>query len=336
MIFKKKKINQFYDDVVNKLETYHLISCFSSKEKIEKWILSLSDVALNNFLSLNENPADVKFDYKILIDNNLLNKNDYIERVNAFLSINNADGYHHLFNSMLNPDFLDSERFYDDIEMLKKAECAQTPLWIIGDSNFINSPYHDEDFKLLVEAKDKDENNDHVLWDAIATVAANKDSINSPYHRQDLKTIIKYSSKSLQLSHSYPERCINYLAINPVSLKDKYHLENMEILVNNVQIGNFLYAVMTDKIAINKNDYRKIIDEMVNNKENIRYVFLLCYYAVGEEKSYLAQGMHNYLYEIEKYYDMKYLTDLVYEKLNVIDSEEVNKKELSLKNIFDI
>ena len=237
---------------------------------------------------------------------------------------------------MLNPDFLDSERFYDDIEMLKKAECAQTPLWIIGDSNFINSPYHDEDFKLLLEAKDKDENNDHVLWDAIATVSANKDSINSPYHRQDLKTIIKYSSKSLQLSHSYPERCINYLAINPVSLKDKYHLENMEILVNNVQIGNFLYAVMTDKTAINKNDYRKIIDEMVNNKENIRYVFLLCYYAVGEEKSYLAQGMHNYLYEIEKYYDMKYLTDLVYEKLNVIDFEEVNKKELSLKNIFDI
>ena len=33
---------------------------------------------------------------------------------------------------------------------------------------------------------------------------------------------------------------------------------------------------------------------------------------------------------------MKYLTDLVYEKLNVIDFEEVNKKELSLKNIFDI
>lgn len=104
-VVEYKKINQFYDDVVNKLETYHLISCFSSKERIEKWMLSLSDVALNNFLSLNENPADVKFDYKILIDDNLLNKNDYIERVNAFLSINNADGWHHLFNSMLNPDF---------------------------------------------------------------------------------------------------------------------------------------------------------------------------------------------------------------------------------------
>ena len=34
MIFKNKKINQFYDEVVNKLETYHLISYFSSKERI--------------------------------------------------------------------------------------------------------------------------------------------------------------------------------------------------------------------------------------------------------------------------------------------------------------
>lgn len=186
---------------------------------------------------------------------------------------------------------------------------------LLANQLFINSPYHDEDFQLLVTSKDKsDAGFDYVLWAAIATVARNDDSINSEYHRQDLQTIVKYGSKSLQLSN---------LAVHPVSLKDIYHLENMEILAQNQEIGNFLYAVMTHPQAIKKKNYRSIIREMVENKNNIGYVFLVCYYAIGEQAEVEAQNIlgHNYLYKIKSSYNITELLKKVDERINVIDGE---------------
>ena len=66
----------------------------------------------------------------------------------------------------------------------------------------------------------------------------------------------------------------------------------MEILAQNTEIGNFLFAVMTDSEAIKRRDYRAIIREMVENKNNKNYVFLVCYYAVGKE---LAMDARNFV-----------------------------------------
>lgn len=265
----------------------------------------------------------IKFDSELLIDNNLLNTSDYLNRVSAFVSINNAEGWYHLFSYLVKPDFLNSDKFYQDIEKLKKAKCIQTPLWIIGESAFINSPYHDEDFELLVTATDSCKKFDYVVWEAIANIAESEDSIRSEYHRQDLQTIVKYGSKALQMYHSYPESCINYLAINKVSLNDIYHLENMDILAQNRDIGNFLYAVMTDESAIEKSNYRRIIREMIDNKENKAYVFLVCCYAVGEQKSKTAQNilLKDYYYEISNLYNISELLKKVEERINVIDGD---------------
>lgn len=303
------------------LKKYDLVDLNGDLEGTLKWFRSLNELQQENLLSLNFDPDTILFDTEILANKDLLNKPDYLKRVEAFISIKNAEGWHHLFNYMVNKWFLDSPKFYQDIETLKKAECAQTPLWIIGDYTFVKSPYHDEDFNLLVTAKDNsDRDLDFVVWENIATLAASADSIRSKYHRIDMDTIIRYGSESLQTPHSYPESTITYLATNKVSLNDRYHLENMEILANNREIGSYLYLLMTNEKAIKRRDYRQIIREMVEHKDNEHYAYLLCAYVLGEEVAHRAQGLGHVSVDLYRY-DMKELYQLVEEKLNVVDSE---------------
>ena len=290
---RKRKLNT--QDIVDKIIIYDLLGEFSSTKEMLKWISKLNKLQIKNILSLNIDKKKIKFDTKLLIDGNLLNTEDYLNRVNAIVSIDNAKGWEHLFEYLVTPKFLKSEKFYKDIETLKKADCAQKPLWIIGEPDFINSPYHDEDFELLVTAKDNsDKKNDSIVQEAIATIAECDDSIKSGYHKVDLNTVMKYGSKALQLTHSFPESGINILATNPVSLKSKYHLEDMKILAENQEIGNFLYAVMTDSRVVKRKNYRKIVKEMVDNKNNKEYVFLICYYALGEYKTKFAQSFNEF------------------------------------------
>ena len=236
-----RKRKQNTQDIVDKIIIYDLLGEFSSTKEMLEWISKLNKLQIKNILSLNLDRKKIKFDTKLLIDENLLNTEDYLNRVNAIVSIDNAEGWEHLFENLVTPEFLKSEKFYKDIETLKRADCAQKTLWIIGKPDFINSPYHDEDFELLVTAKDNsDEKLDFVVQEAIATIAECDDSIKSGYHKVDLNTVMKYGSKALQLIHSYPESGINILATNPISLKSKYHLEDMKILAENQEIGNFL------------------------------------------------------------------------------------------------
>ncbi len=240
------------------------------------------------------------------MNRNLLTKEDYNARVEAIASISNAEGYHHLFNALVEKEFLDSPKFFQDIETLKRAKCAQTPLWIIGKSAFINSPFHDEDFEMLVTARDTSEKRfDYVLWDALATTAKNQDSIASGYHKIDMQTILKSPSEILQMSNLHPKSSINNLAIDKVSLSDPYHLENMRILAKHYEIGNFLFALMSDEMVVKVNWYRKIIDEMINH---------------GEEKAKYALRLNqlNFYEEIESQYNIDELFELIKLKLNIV------------------
>lgn len=319
--------------IIDKLNIYNLINSFENEKNIANWISKLNYLQINNFLSLDIDPNLIEFDTKLLINKDLLNKNDYLSRVSAFVSIKNAEGWYHLFENMLKPEFLKSEKFYQDIEMLKKAECAPTPLWIIGEKSFVNSPYHDEDFELLVTARDNsDKKLDFVLWEVIATIAANVDSINSEYHRIDLNTIMKYGSDKLQMSHSYPEHSISYLAINKVSLNDPYHLENMDLLANNSEIDNFLYLIMTDEQIVKKPFYRQIIQEMIDNKNNKYIAFMLCYYAVGlkKVKSTTFMDQVNYEYIISRRYNIEELLKKIDEIINDVEGDyhEITRYEI--------
>lgn len=331
---RKRKLNT--QDIVDKIIIYDLLGEFSSTKEMLKWISKLNKLQIKNILSLNIDKKKIKFDTKLLIDGNLLNTEDYLNRVNAIVSINNAKGWEHLFKYLVTPEFLKSEKFYKDIETLKKADCAQKPLWIIGEPDFINSPYHDEDFELLVTAKDNsDKKNDSIVQEAIATIAECDDSIKSGYHKVDLNKVMKYGSKALQLTHSYPESGINILATNPVSLKSKYHLEDMKILAENQEIGNFLYAVMTDSRVVKRKNYRKIVKEMVDNKNNKEYVFLICYYAIGEYKTKFAQYFNDfYVFNLSRHReDLPDVLKSIDKKINSDDKTDVDELEKNIKNL---
>ena len=329
---KKRGLN--VQDVVDKLIIYDLLRNFSSKKEVLKWISKLNKQQIRNFLSLNIDRKKIKFDTKLLIDENLLNTEDYLNRVNAIVSIDNAKGWEHLFKNLVTPEFLKSEKFYKDIETLKRADCAQTPLWIIGNPDFINSPYHDEDFELLVTAKDNsDKKLDFVVQEAIATIAECSASIKSGYHKDDLNLVVKYGSKASDIS--YPESGINILATNPVSLKSKYHLEDMKILAENQDIGEFLYAAMTDSKTVESTNYRKIIKEMVDNKDNKEYVFLVCYYAVGEYKTKLAERLSSH-YTSKLYHYREDIPDVlrsIDKKINSDDKTDVDELEKDIKSL---
>lgn len=331
---RKGKLNT--QSIVDKLFKYDLLGEFSSTKEMLKWISKLNKQQTKNILSLNIDREIIKFDTKLLINENLLNTDDYLNRVNTIVSIDNAKGYEHLFKYLVTPEFLKSEKFYKDIETLKRADCAQKPLWIIGEPDFINSPYHDEDFELLVTAKDNsDKKLDSIVQEAIATIAECDNSIKSGYHKVDLNTVMKYGSKALQLTHSYPESGINILATNPVSLKSKYHLEDMKILAENQEIGNFLYAVMTDSRVVKRKNYRKIVKEMVDNKDNKEYVFLVCYYAIGEEKTKFAQYINDfYDFNLNRHTeDIPGVLKSIDKKINSDDKTDVDELEKDIKSL---
>ena len=331
---RKRKLNT--QNIVDKIIIYDLLGEFSSTKEMLKWISKLNKLQIKNILSLNIDREKIKFDTKLLIDENLLNTDDYLNRVNAIVSIDNAEGYEHLFENLVKPEFLKSEKFYKDIETLKRADCAKTSLWIIGSHDFINSPYHDEDFELLVTAKDTSAaKKDSIVQKAIANIAECSASIKSGYHREDLNMIMKYGSSSSQSIYSYPECGINILATNPVSLKSKYHLEDMKILAENQEIGNFLYAVMTDSRVVKRKNYRKIVKEMVDNKNNKEYVFLICYYAIGEYKTEFAQSFNDfYVFNLSRHReDLPDVLKSIDKKINSDDKTDVDGLEKNIKSL---
>lgn len=323
--------------IFEKLEKYNLLSLFKSKEELKKWLLSLNKKQINNFLSLNIKKEKIEFPLEMLINLNILNCEDYQKKLETFCNIKNADGWYHLFNELLNPNFLNSSKFYTDMELLSKAKTAQYVLWIIGKDDFINSPYHEEDLKLLVESKDckKDNPLDFVVWDAIATVAGNKNSINSPYHREDMKIMIETGSNCLQMSGSYPESSLNNLAVNPISLKDKYHLENMKILAAHPEYGEWLYKLMTNEVIINGKFYREEINALANAKDETTARCLFYYIFNPRNKYYSDNEIKSHF--MDSYRDNK---ELSYHEMSEIISDkpiiETPVRYWNLDNSFEI
>lgn len=321
--------------IIEQIKKYELTETFSDVEEFKKWASKLNSTQVNNFLSLDIDLKEIRELRHLLINCDLLSCQDYKKKVAVISTLKNGDGCWHLFDAICKPNFLKSKNFYKDIEMLSKADTARYGLWILGEDTFINSPYHDEDLKLLVETHDarEEETLDFVVSDAIATVAGNIDSIKSPHHRADMKLIATVGSDCLQMSHSYPEQSLNNLAVNKVSLADKYHSENMQILATNPIASEFLYIIMTDPNFVKGKNYRKEVEALANAKSKAT-ARALYYYIVNPKRKYLSDMnfLRDCKYDIEATHisdrnsvagsnDPNYLKNLI--KINEIDDELV-------------
>lgn len=330
-------------ELEKQLIKYGIKETFDNEESFYKWCEPLNTLEINNLMSLDIDPVEIPFPKYLLINKELLNTSDYNKKVHALSQVKNAEGWYHLYPNIFNVEFLESENFYKDIEMMSRAKTAQYCLWVLGKSEFIYSPYHEEDLRLIVETSDIDGLTEKgydlsfVVWDVLATTAMNIDSIKSPYHEQDMKMLANAGSSKLQTSHSYPEKTITHLANNTLSLKSENHLQNMELLLNNIDIGAFLYAVMTDSDFVNSKYYYRLINEMIEYHDNINCVILLCIYAIGIEKTHLCIFGHNREFNnLANRNDLSNLLENVKYKLDIIDSEysiyEVNYIEAEETN----
>lgn len=294
--------NEILKQIIEQIKKYELTETFSDAEEFKKWASKLDKTQINNFLSLDMDLEEIKNLKSLLINLDLLNCKDYKQRVIAISTLKNGEGCWHLYDVLCKPNFLNSKHFYKDIEMLSKADTARYGLWILAKDSFINSPYHDEDLKLLVETHDvdKEKSCDFVVSDAIATVAANIDSIKSPYHQQDMKLIANSGSDCLQMSHSYPEHSLNNLAVNKVSLADKYHLENMKIIAENPKLSKFLYEIMTTPKLIKGVNYRKEIVALLSAKSKLT-ARAMYYYIVNPKRCFDSDNdfYKDYRYDME-------------------------------------
>lgn len=256
--------NETLKKVIEQIKKYKLTDSFIDVERFKKWVSELDSTQINNFLSLSIDPKKIKKFKNLLVNTDLLDCDDYNQRITAMSKLK-SDCY--TLYDVYNLNFLKSDNFYRDIEILSKTNNING-LWVLGSKDFINSPYHEEDLKLLVEAHDteKEKPLDFMVKDALAMVASNADSIKSPYHQADMKMIATAGSRCLEPLFSYWDASLNYLATNEVSLADKYHLENMEILSTKPEFGPYLCAVMTDPDIIEGENYRSEVDVLMNAK----------------------------------------------------------------------
>lgn len=315
--------------LMNTLAKYKISSAFDSTEEFDEWFNSLNKKELNNLLSLDIDVSDIPFPPKILINKNLLNTNDYNKKVKAIAKLKNAEGWYHLYEYMLTNEFLNSPSFYEDLELASKAPSAQHPLWVLGNTIFINSPYHKEDLERIVYVKDNNPRNEFdlrfVVSECLATVAKNTDSIKSPYHKHDMDMIEEAGSENLQTFCTYPEGTISHLAVNKLSLSRKDHIHQMELLLANPEIDRQLYAVLTDEEFSKSKNYYKVINEMINNKDNFNYVVSLCIYAIGAKKALRTINISDQLrYECEYYRlsleERKKIEEVIDNNINIVSS----------------
>lgn len=302
--------------LVSQIKKYNLEALFDSTYEFDDWLNSLNNKQINNFNSLDIEPDDIKIPKCVLINKDLLNCNDFLQKLDAMMKLKyvdrRSDYNEYLFGTILcSKSFLNSKNYYKDMETVKDVTDNVYPLLIISHEEFVNSPYHDEDLKLIMEA---DNDGFPSVAEALFDVAHNIDSIKNPYHREDMKIISKCENSCLQSANSYPEESVNNLAVNTVSLKDKYHIDNMKILAQKPSI--YLYELMTNQEIINGKYYRDEINTLVNAESDTNSYALFMYISNHQKimwKEYLLG--HNSLedlWNIERYYYK--------------DKEDINKK----------
>lgn len=286
--------NETLKQIISQIKKYGLVNVFKTIGNFENWMSSINSKQIDNFLSLNIEPKEVENFRNILIDRNLLSCQDYSKKVEAISKLKNGDGCWHLFHRICNPKFLESRNFYMDIEMISKAETARYCLNALEENLFIDSPYHTEDLKLIVEAKDS------YTAEALVEVAQNIFSINSPYHQKDMLLISKADNE--HISSKCSEIGLEYLATNEESLNDKYHLENMHILAEHTNANEELFEIMTYKRIIQGKDYRKEVEILKNAKSRMN-ARALYYYIVNPREKFFhdaeyISSLPNELYDL--------------------------------------
>ncbi len=270
--------------LAEQIKKYDISNTFYTVTEFDDWLDSLTDDQIEKINSLDVDPNKIIFDTKLLINEDLLSCDDYCDRVKLMMKIKVAEGRRHLLEYLCTPSFLSHPSYYEDMKLLSKHDNPRWAICAIGEDSFNNSPYRSEDLKLILNAKDSDleKKDDEAVAEALSYLASCEDSIESKYHRHDMEFISNVGSKYLQSTHAYPQHGINILAMNPASLNDEYHIDNMKLLASRNDNGTksgetLIYKIMTNPYYINSERYRECIDMLINAKSYVKLAAMYLY-----------------------------------------------------------
>lgn len=268
----KKEVSRI-KEIINKYNIQ-----FKNEKELIKWVNKLNETQYNNLLQLEINPNEITFDKEMLINKDLLNKEDYITRVKALSYIKCPSECDHLMNVLVKPEFLDCKDFYLNTVILAKAKHIRYCLWLLIEKSYLNNKHHIEDMNLVAIADNP------LVAQVLSEVAIDQNSLQSKYHRSDMMLISSCDPSALQPTHRFPSSSVNNLAINKVSLQDPFHLENMKILANSKHSRGYLYELMTNPKVIYSENYRREIQRLnkASSKSKARAIY---YYIVAPQRT---------------------------------------------------
>ena len=82
--------NKTLKQIISQIKKYGLVDVFKTTDNFENWISSLNTKQIDNFLNLNIEPKEVANFKSILINNDLLNCQDYSKKVDAISKLKNG------------------------------------------------------------------------------------------------------------------------------------------------------------------------------------------------------------------------------------------------------
>ena len=165
-----------------------------------------------------------------------------------------------------------------------------------------------EDLKSLLRLNVTEKNKGFIT--EIMSLLGEPSFINSMYHQEDLETIINaFNANNLSLNY------LTDLAINTDSLKDPYHLANMQILAENPVAIDYLYILMTTEYIIKSKYYQSEIAALYASPSIIHAASL--YTFMYNHFPSLYAFMHNGA--------INFISDLISEKIrNLINNRRAN------------
>lgn len=227
--------------IIGQIKRYDLVSEFEEVEDVKRWLETLNERQIGNFINLNIDLSNIKFPKDILLNKAFLNHPDFLHRVDMLI----VSGY----DKRLSSAFLISNYFEDAIKLLDNPMIDEKIKSLLDSDYFINSPYYKSDLDLILKVK-----NPRVLQ-LLINLADEEDFIKSPFHESDMKFIASLediSEEKADLLYSY--------VINDDALNDSWRNENLKVLLNNKYEDGLLFELLTTPDFIEGKYYRQEIE----------------------------------------------------------------------------
>lgn len=173
------------------------------------------------------------------------------KQISNFINLNiNPNEVVIIGEAIINDCILKSDEYIEIVKLL--IELKKKSSYINFNYSWAYNKRLYEDLKSLLRLNITEKNEEFIM--VIMSLLGEPSFINSIHHQEDLETIINaFNANNLTLEY------LTGLAVNSNSLKDPYHLANMQIISEDPVAIDYLYTLMTTEYTIKSKYYQSEI-----------------------------------------------------------------------------